>query len=377
MWNHSDPISDAIRPFPYRHDSDNGDDSVDDSPSIYTPPYGYKIVAVPRGVTSVIESALENTICIGAEDGGGWMLFAIIANAMGYSTKTVEFFLLTGLGDSLGVTAGYIAYSGVKYAAIKGLQWCGRRNLDTPDLKAELIRGVFFGLASYPSGFMYQPSENLGLYLNLSFLGTAMVTGVGCGISFFIGLQLATLLFRRAFGQTEVISDYSWANLVEQLKMAFGNIGGNLLFVGTDSVNFNNAVTKVFGATGGIGQNVGVAMASSMLGTCGFRLVFDYIFNKVGDWWCPINFRYQEESPATPTVYGTAYLHPSPATPSRWSRCCSSVNNGLANLCSKFSWSRKTSTPAVTVSQQEIDDANFDAAYARASQYNTPMSRFT
>ncbi|CAK9252807.1 unnamed protein product [Sphagnum jensenii] len=149
--------------------------------------------------------------------GFAWQYFSGLAGQMGYSSTSVGFAAMTGLGD---------------------------------------FTGVFIGSAAFCSGAAWQPFVNLfqstglpivTIYWNwnrnyvilkptgMPFVGVAAGTWVGCGLAFFTGLRL----FRTVMSPVMAIAPNSATNLEKDAALSVSIGGATGAFVGTDVVYLN------------------------------------------------------------------------------------------------------------------------------------------
>merc|ERR1711991_313632 len=93
----------------------------------------------------------------------------------------MSFFLVTGLGDGVGVAAGHFTW----FAAKKAVTGTDRINLGT-----EGVIAAWLGTAAVFSGTAWQPIVNVAHTLDLGFTGTAALTWGVCASAFYAGLRV-------------------------------------------------------------------------------------------------------------------------------------------------------------------------------------------
>ena len=134
----------------------------------------------------------------------------------------MDFALVTGLGDGIGVAVGHTGYMAIKKAVT------GSADID---MTAQAQPGIFLGSAAVCSGGIWQPFVNTLQAAGLGF-NTSLVLTAGAGtLAFFSGLRLGRLIYSPIFAGVE---EANYANLKADaaLSVAVGGAAG--CFVGTD-----------------------------------------------------------------------------------------------------------------------------------------------
>lgn len=123
--------------------------------------------------------AISKIFCAGA----GWQLLSIVAlTTLSCDTNSPAFFLLTGLGDALGVGLGHIAFRCILCSA-------------AINLKAEVLTGLWLGSSAMLSGMAWQYVVNV-VSATQPFWPTLLWTSSLCGFAFFCGLRLFRLCYQ-------------------------------------------------------------------------------------------------------------------------------------------------------------------------------------
>ena len=158
--------------------------------------------------------------------GFGWQTFATGATHLGYTASDAGFFLMTGVGDALGVALGHTLYYAVKKYITK--------NPDI-DVGKESQIGVFLGSAALFSGTAWQPVVNLlQASSTLPFTSVATGAGVCCGFAFFAGLRLFRMVYSHpSIGLKIEPNNYENLKADASLSVSIGAASG--AFVGTDT----------------------------------------------------------------------------------------------------------------------------------------------
>ena len=154
--------------------------------------------------------------------GFGWQTAATVAEGWGMDAANMDFALVTGIGDGLGVAAGHTAYMAIKKAVT------GSQDID---MTAQAQTGIFLGSAAVCSGGAWQPFVNTLQAAGLGF-NTSLVLTAGCGtLAFFTGLRIGRAIYSPIFSG---VKEANYANLKADaaLSVAVGGAAG--CFVGTD-----------------------------------------------------------------------------------------------------------------------------------------------
>lgn len=156
--------------------------------------------------------------------GFGWQTGSLVAaNQMGYAPDTLNFALMTGTGDAVGVVAGHMTYYAAKKAVL------GSKSIN---LTQELHTGLLLGSAAFCSGTAWQPIVNALQGANLPFAQVFLGTWVGCAAAFYAGLRVGRTILS---GPLEYVEEPTYNNSKTDagLSMAIGGATG--FFVGTDA----------------------------------------------------------------------------------------------------------------------------------------------
>lgn len=184
---------------------------------------------VPSADTTSTVSNLASRFAVTAEvaisklfpAGFGWQAGSVVAGNLGYAATDVPLFLITGVGDALGVGVGHMLYYTIKNAL-------GYKQ----DLKAQAHTSVFLATACLFSGTGWQPVVNfLHNTAHLDFNGAAFGTMTACGLLFFTGLRVSRALWSPVLSGVAPASHDNFKTDA-QLSVAVGGASG--AFVGTD-----------------------------------------------------------------------------------------------------------------------------------------------
>lgn len=187
--------------------------------------------------------------------GFGWQGGSIVAESMGFTATDVPFFLMTGVGDAMGVAFGHLGYYTLKNAL-----WAKQDMAAHRGAAAMLATGCIFG------GTGWQPIVNL-LHdsLGWGFTQTALGTVVGCGSLFFVGLRVGRTIWSPVLKVEKATS----ANLSADAQLSLSVGGATGAFVGTD-VSFVNAagidsnwLRPIVGIEDGTADLAGMCIAGS------------------------------------------------------------------------------------------------------------------
>lgn len=176
--------------------------------------------------------------------GFGWQGGSLVAASMGLQATELPFFLMTGVGDALGVGLGHFFYMAAKNAL-------GYKQ----DLTTQFHTSVMLSTACIFSGTAWQPVVNFfhGT-AGLDFNSVALATTLCCTGAFFTGLRVARALWSPLLSG---VAKASYANLKADALLSVAVGGATGAFVGTD-VTF--ATT-----TGADGLATGVPVDSNWL----------------------------------------------------------------------------------------------------------------
>lgn len=134
----------------------------------------------------------------------------------------MDFALVTGVGDGIGVAVGHTAYMAGKKALT------GNQDID---MTAQAQTGIFLGSAAVCSGGVWQPFVNTLQAAGLGF-NTSLILTTGCGtLAFFSGLRLFRAVYSPIFAGVE---EANYANLKADAALGFAVGGAAGCFVGTD-----------------------------------------------------------------------------------------------------------------------------------------------
>jgi hypothetical protein len=213
----------------------------------------------PKSTATAFSSALMARFTITAEvtvskifpAGFGWQTGGIVAN--GLNLEGMNFALMTGLGDAIGVLVGHVLYYTVKKQVL---------NLDDHaiDLTKETHTGIWLGSAAFCSGTVWQPIVNAlqgaGCSYNEVFTGTFIT----CAIAFYTGLRLG-----RTFLPFSTIARPSFANSSTDAALSTAIGGASGFFTGTDAVYLpdQNCLRHIVGIPDGTPDIVGAVIAGT------------------------------------------------------------------------------------------------------------------
>merc|ERR1711988_1387310 len=190
--------------------------------------------------------------------GFGWQGASVVAGQYGYEATDLGFFLMTGVGDAIGVGLGHFGYMCLK----KGATGNG-------DLNQEFGTATLLSTACIFSGTAWQPIVNfLHDTAHLPFDPTAAGVVVGCGSMFFIGLRFARATWSKVLS---TVAPASYANLKADAQLSLSVGGATGCFVGTD-VSFGegaadtNWLRPVVGIEDGTDDLTGMAIAGTSTG---------------------------------------------------------------------------------------------------------------
>jgi hypothetical protein len=174
-----------------------------------SPPFDHRLAL------SRLQVAMSKIFCAGA----GWQLFSILASTAGFSSDSIAFYLLTGLGDALGVALGHLTF--------RAFSRFGLCRTDV-DMRAEALVALWLGSSATFSGTAWQYVVNV-VSASQPFWPTLVWTGCLCGFAFFCGLRL----FRIAYAPLG-LELATYANFGSDRLLAASVGAGTALFVATD-----------------------------------------------------------------------------------------------------------------------------------------------
>ncbi len=205
--------------------------------------------------------------------GFGWQTASCLAGASGFANDTLNFALLTGAGDSLGVFLGHTAYF-----ALKG-------SLGYETNRRETVQsGLLLSVGAFASGTAWQPVVNLLQFAELSVPAVMVGTWLTCAAAFFGGLRVG----RRALSNLEYVDGPSAANARTDALLSAAIGGATAGFVGTDAVYHvdENFLVGIVGIQPGTPDLLGCALAgsSTTLGFCGSMAVMNFAVKEGKNW---------------------------------------------------------------------------------------------
>ncbi|MDP2435964.1 MAG: EF-hand domain-containing protein [archaeon] len=175
--------------------------------------------------------------------GFGWQLGASVAALLGAHSTELGFFLMTGVGDSLGVFCGHVLYMTAKKLT---------SNDPSIDIRGqEVPTALLLATAAMCSGSIWQPLVNVLQAAGVPFGSTLMLATAICGLSFFTGLRAGRALYHPRFPG---IAQSSYANLKADAFLSLAVGGASGAFVGTDIS---------YGAANWLSGSVGIPSTSS------------------------------------------------------------------------------------------------------------------
>ena len=190
--------------------------------------------------------------------GCGWYSGSLIAEKLDYTIFEPNFFLITGLSQSIFVMSGHILYSKFK------LQFSKNNNYENINMKNEKHKALQIGTATFLSGSIWQPTVNL--LENSDFIIVSTITGTICGLSFLSGL----LLTRSFFHLLHIDIEKNSKNTIKKDIGVSTSIGGATgLSVSTDTSINNNYMIDYFGITSELTINEAIITAG-LSNACGF-----------------------------------------------------------------------------------------------------------
>jgi hypothetical protein len=181
--------------------------------------------------------------------GFGWQTGGIVANGLGM--EGMNFALMTGLGDAIGVFAGHCLYYAAKKQVLED---------SSIDMTKEWHSGVLLGGAAFCSGTAWQPVVNALQGAGCSYNEVFSGTFVACAVAFYTGLRLG-----RTVLPFHTIERPTFENSCTDaaLSTAIGGAAG--FFTGTDAVYLpeQNFLLHVVGIPDGTPDLVGAAIAGT------------------------------------------------------------------------------------------------------------------
>jgi len=176
-----------------------------------------------------------------------WQGASILADKMGFHENNIDFALMTGLGDGLGVFGGHMLFCSI----------AKKTYLPDTNLKKESQNAMLLGSAAFCSGMVWQPIVNYCHYNNMNFMNSMLTTTLICGSSFFVGLRVFRKLYNKISKQTKneqscekmftYIDDNNPNNLIKDLQLSLSIGGATGAFVGTDLSFSDNFIIPILG----------------------------------------------------------------------------------------------------------------------------------
>jgi hypothetical protein len=211
--------------------------------------------------------------------GFGWQLFALIP-----TSSTVESSLLTGVGDAVGTFLGNALYL-IMVSSSRG----------KPSFDYVIRSGLVVSSGSLISGLVWQPLLNRCADNNYGFEVAMLVVGIGCGVSFFLGITMAAIISAKLQHDEErrPALDY-----VKDMTLSLSVVGATAAFVGTDNNFHGNWLQSIVGERNGEAIDCGKAGLSTVLGfVCAMFILLSVL---------PTRFMWTTpDSPEQCTIVGT------------------------------------------------------------------------
>lgn len=169
--------------------------------------------------------------------GFGWQAAGYFGDvSLGLTDTQISFFLVTGMGDLLGVFGGHCIYNLIKKATPMG------KDINMGD---EVQTGFMLGTAAFCSGTAWQPTVNMMGSMNLEFIPAAVGTGLMTGPAFFFGLRFARHVYPNLGMSAIARPDYKNCRQDAGLSTAIG--AACAMFVGTDPGLVGNFMKDIIG----------------------------------------------------------------------------------------------------------------------------------
>jgi hypothetical protein len=187
--------------------------------------------------------------------GFGWQSASVLATgpALGFGTESLNFALMTGFGDAIGVFGGHTAFYAAKKALLKA---------DDIDMEKEVHTGILLGSAAFCSGTAWQPIVNALQGLDLPFQQVFLGTWLGCGAAFYVGLRVGRTMLSDTL---QHIHEPTYDNSKNDLSLSASIGGATGFFVGTDTAYLpdQNFLINIVGIQPGTSNLMGAAIAGS------------------------------------------------------------------------------------------------------------------
>jgi len=198
-----------------------------------------------------------------------WQGASVLADQAGYEATEVPFFLMTGIGDGLGVAVGHTAFYGLKKMLGSEV-----------DMRSTTHAGIWLGSAAFLLGDrLAAHRQSMPDSIGMGFTGTFTCTWLGCAAAFYGGLRIGRTILPSVLDTLEEPTEAN-ARADSHLSVSIG--GATACFVGTD-VSFVNATTgmeenwlrPIVGIEDGTPDLTGMAIAggSTALGFSGAQMV--------------------------------------------------------------------------------------------------------
>lgn len=207
-------------------------------------------------------NTLEITLSKIFPAGMGWQTFSILSNKLEYSNFDTQFYLLTGLGDSLAVMSGHYLYFLTKKKIFDN-NIC---------MKKESHNSILYGTAAFMSGTSWQPVVNQLQFYNTDFYPSMFITGLVTGNMFLLGLRFSRTIYPNIFTYIEQKND---DNFKQDLKLSISIAGATGTFLGTDITYKPN----IFNTFLGIEDNTNGIINAGLSTSLGF-FTLDFLQNK-------------------------------------------------------------------------------------------------
>lgn len=182
--------------------------------------------------------------------GFGWQYSSCLAGAAGLGDTDLSFFVTTGVGDMVAVTAGHTGYYAVKSMFDKSLKF-----------SEFATGGIWLGSAAFCSGGGWQPIVNGCHAMNMGFTSSCITVTVLCGSLFYTGLRVGRMFYGGLLGLPLPSADYANLKADAQLSVSIG--GAAACFVGTDVSYDDNWLRGLVGVEDGVTDLGGSITAGS------------------------------------------------------------------------------------------------------------------
>lgn len=164
--------------------------------------------------------------------GGLWQLGANIATSLGFNVKQPTYWMMTGLGDGIGVGTGNAITHMIKLCFDQEEQALWRKS-PSDYIKKVLVESYgLYGIPSLLSGSLWQPMVNAVLdatetNFKQQLCGGAII-GIACGSVFFVSLVAMRILLSRFKDNHDehFIEKYNKRVLIDDLLISIWNVTG-------------------------------------------------------------------------------------------------------------------------------------------------------